>query len=214
MKPTDKQQFAAMLRDVMAFYKQDVSPFALNVWWSACENFDFEQVSKALTKHAMDAERGMFPPKPADLVRQLEGTATDRAMLAWGKLYEAMGRVGAYTDVVFDDPAIHAAVEDLGGWVKICRGETSQLSYLQHRFCEAHRAYTARGQFDYPRRLMGDRSPDEMFAKKGLPPPKPALIGDAERAKQVYRQGQIAGKTGVAFVSLADIASKALMIGE
>jgi hypothetical protein len=213
MKPTDKQQFSSMLRDVMAFYKQDVSPFALSVWWQACENFDFEQVSKALTKHAMDAERGMFPPKPADLVRQLEGTATDKAMLAWGKLFEAMGRIGAYTDVVFDDPAIHAAVEDLGGWVKICRIETSQLSYLQHRFCEAHRAYTSRGQFDYPRRLTGDRSPDEMYAKKGLPLPRPALIGDADRAKQVYKQGQIAGKTGVSFVSLADLAGKSLQIG-
>ena len=35
MKATDQQQFADILRDVMAFYKQDVTPFALSVWWQA-----------------------------------------------------------------------------------------------------------------------------------------------------------------------------------
>ena len=68
------------------------------------------------------------------LVRQLAGTATDRAMLAWGKAIDAASRVGAYTDVVFDDPAIHAAIEDMGGWPKFCRGDVKDLSYLQHRF--------------------------------------------------------------------------------
>lgn len=202
MKPEQKAEFGQLLRDVMAFYRQDVSPFALSVWWQACQRFDLEQVSKALTGHAMDAERGMFAPKPADLVRQLEGTATDRAMIGWGKVLEAIQRVGAYTDVVFDDPAIHAVIEDLGGWPKICRGETKDLGYLQHRFCEAHRAYTARGQFDYPRRLMGDRSPDEMFSRKGLKPPRPALIGDIDRARQVFDGGQVGGKTRIAYTVL------------
>jgi hypothetical protein len=199
MKPEQKAEFGQLLRDVMAFYRQDVSPFALTVWWQACQRFDLEQVSKALTAHAMDPERGQFAPKPADLVRQLEGTATDRAMMAWGKVLEAIQRVGAYTDVVFDDPAIHAVIEDLGGWPKICRGETKDLGYLQHRFCEAHRAYTARGQFDYPRRLIGDRSPDEAYARRGLPLPKPALVGDTERARLVFAGGQVGGKTRIAF---------------
>jgi hypothetical protein len=213
VKTADKQQFAALLGDVMAFYKQDTSPFALRVWWLACEKFALEQVAKAFTQHMTDAERGVFPPKPADVVRQLEGTATDRSMLAWGKLYEAMGRIGAYTDVVFDDPAIHAAVEDLGGWVKVCRSESSELSYLQHRFCEVHRAYSESGKFEYPRRLTGDRSSDSSYAAKGLPLPSPALVGDVERAKQVYQQGQLSGKTSIAFVPPADLAGRALRIG-
>lgn len=189
MKATDQQRFGDILRDVMAFYKQDVTPFALSVWWQACQRFDFDQVRKALTSHAMDAERGVFPPKPADLVRKLEGTATDRAMLAWGKAFDAMQRVGAYSDVVFDDPAIHAVIQDLGGWSKVCRTETKELSYLQHRFCESHRAYTEREVFDYPRLLSGDRSPDDHYAMRGLKPPKPAVVGDLEAARLVYRGG-------------------------
>jgi hypothetical protein len=132
-------------------------------------------------------------------VRQLAGTATDRAMLAWGKVMNAMQSAGAYTDVVFDDPAIHAAVEDLGGWPKVCRGELKDLSYLQHRFTEAHRAYTGRGQFDYPRLLSGDRDPDSAYQKHGLPIPKPAVIGDKARARLVYLNGSVGGKTAVEF---------------
>lgn len=202
MKHDDKPRFKNLLTDAMGFYKQDVSGFALSVWWQACEGFDFEQVAKAMTNHAMDPDRGQFAPKPADIVRQLSGTKTDKAMLAWGKAFDAAGRVGAYTDVVFDDPAIHAAIEDLGGWVKFCRTETEELSYLQHRFSESYRAYVGRESFDYPRRLGGDRSPDDVYMKRGLPPPKPAVIGDIEKARQVYRIGSQTGKTAMAFQAL------------
>jgi Domain of unknown function (DUF6475) len=199
MLPTDKPALIKLIGDVMAYYRQPVSEFVLTVWCNACQPFTLEQVSKALTAHVTDPEHGQFAPKIADMVRILAGTHTDRAAMAWGKTLEAMARVGAYTDVVFDDPAIHAAVEDLGGWSKLCRTETAELSYTQHRFCTSHKAYTGRGTFDYQRRLSGDRSPDSDYLKKGLPLPKPALIGDPERAKLVYQGGNVAGKTAITF---------------
>lgn len=205
MKPSDRSAFAQLITDVLAYYRQDASRFVLDLWWNACQAFDLEQIRAAIQRHCTDPERGQFAPKVADLARVLQGTTTDRAALAWGKCLEAMGSVGAYTDVVFDDPAIHAVVEDLGGWPKLCRTETKELGYVQHRFCESHRAYAGRGQFDYPRRLMGDRSPDSVYAKSGLPLPKPALVGDAARAKQVYQQGSAAGKTAISFQALQAI---------
>lgn len=210
MRQDQFQEFRDLLKSIFSFYRQDVTPFMLDVWWQACQGYDLEQVRKAMTAHAMDPDRGQFAPKPADIVRQLGGTATDRALLAWGKVLEAMQSVGAYTDVVFDDPAIHAVIEDLGGWPKVCRGETKDLSYLQHRFTESHRAYVGRGQFDYPRSLRGDRSPDEMFAKRGLQPPKPAVVGNVERARQVYALGATGGKTKVEFHALLSAAVPAL----
>lgn len=201
MAPTDKPALVALVTDALGYYRQPVSEFTLSVWCQACQPFSLEQVGKALTAHAMDAERGQFAPKVADVVRILAGTNTDRAALAWGKTHEAMGAVGAYTDVIFDDPAIHAVIEDLGGWPKVCRTELAELGYLQHKFCEGHRAYTGRGVFQYSRRLMGDRSPDGEYEKKGLPAPKPALVGDPERAQQVYCGGEIAGKTSITFAA-------------
>lgn len=195
MRDSELSQFRQLLTDVMAYYGKDCTKFMLTVWWQALQSFDLEQVSKALQKHATDPERGQFAPKVADIVRALQGTTTDRAAMAWGKVFEAMGSVGAYQDVVFDDPAIHAVIEDLGGWPKVCRTEIAELSYLQHRFQEAHKAYTERGQFDYQRRLSGDRSPDHEFTSRGIPVPRPVLIGDRERAIHVLKNGNAAGKT-------------------
>ena len=207
MTDNEKQAFAHLLTDVMAYYRQDATEFMLSVWWGACSRFSMEQVRKALQRHATDPEHGQFAPKVADVVRVLSGTTTDRAALAWGKVHEAMSAVGAYTDVVFDDPAIHAAAEDMGGWPKMCRTDLKELGLLQHRFMQSYRAYVERGQFDYPRRLAGDRSPDNEYEKVGLKPPRPALIGDPERAKLVF-QGGGAGKTAITFAPVHSLGNQ------
>ena len=204
MRDSEKLQFAELLTDVMAYYGKPVSDFMLSLWWDACLNFTFEQVSKSLNTHAKDPESGVFAPKVADIVRVLQGTTTDRAALAWGKVLGAMGAVGAYQDVVFDDPAIHAAITDCGGWVKVCRGEIAELSYLQHRFCQAHKAYTNRGVFDYPKQLSGDRSPDSEYLKIGLPAPRPAFVGDAQAAMLVLLGGG-SGTPKVTFKAVTEL---------
>lgn len=201
MHANEITQFRQLLTDALAYYGKDCTKFTLTVWWGALQGFSYEQVERALQKHATDPERGQFTPKVADIVRALQGTSTDRAAIAWGKVHEAMSSVGAYTDVVFDDPAIHAVVEDLGGWPKVCRTDVAELSYLQHRFTEGHRAYTERGQFDYPRRLAGDRSPDHEFTSRGIPLPRPALVGDRDRAVAVLKNGNAAGKTQITHIS-------------
>lgn len=192
MNRDDYDRLATTLTAVAELYGKSMSPAVIALWWQALQRFDFEQVSKAIRAHTENAETGQFMPKPADLIRTLEGTATDRSQLAWGRALEAASGVGAYSDVVFDDPAIHAAIQDLGGWPKFCRAESGELSYLQHRFCESYRAYASRGVYEYPKRLCGDRSPDEMFRRRGMEPPKPAVIGDVKQARLVYQAGRLA----------------------
>jgi hypothetical protein len=181
VKPNEKAQFTALIADVLGYWKQDVSEFALAVWWSGCQRFDLEQVSRALGEHATDPDKGQFAPKVADIVRILGGTKTDRSLREWGRVYEAMSRVGAYQDVDFGDGATHSAIRDMGGWPKMCRTEVDQLSYLQHRFCELYKTHD--GQADGVPPLMGDRSPDDMYLKKGIKPPKPVLIAGGNPTK-------------------------------
>lgn len=207
MKNHEIQELATLIAGVLSYYRQDTSDFAMQVWLQACKPFELEQVRKALTAHAADPDRGQFAPKVADIVRLLQGTRTDKAVAAWSKAHEAAGSVGAYRDVVFDDQAIHAVIDDLGGWVKFCRTETDDLSYLQHRFCEAHRAYAGRGQFDYPRVLAGARSPDSEFRKIGMEPPRPTLVGDAARCQDVYLNGNADGRVKLTHAPLALIAA-------
>lgn len=207
MQQGDFERFGTVLTALSELYGKPLSQGAIALWWQALERFDFEQVSRAIRAHTEDAQSGQFMPKPADLIRVLEGTATQRASLAWGAVFDAMQRVGAYQDVVFDDATIHAVVDDLGGWPKLCRSSSSELSYLQHRFTESYRAYRGRQSFEYPRRLVGDRSSDEMYLRRGLPPPKPVVLGNVEQARLVY-QGGVSGAKPL--LTLADAAAAAV----
>lgn len=214
MQQADFPKFSTALAAIAEMYGKQISPGAAALWWQALERFDLEQVSSALHRHTQDADAGQYMPKPADLIRHLEGTATERATLAWGKTLDAMERVGSYTDVVFDDAVIHAVVQDLGGWVKICRSSMAELSYLQHRFTESYRAYANRARSgamdEYPRVLCGDRSPDETYERRGLPAPKPAVIGDVVQARLVWQRGSRNAKREP--LSVADSAAQQLAL--
>ncbi len=199
MTKNEEADFAVLIAGVYAYHRQPCSDALIEMYWRGCQRWSIEELKKAIDQLTHDAEAGKFPPKIGDITRVLEGTTTDRAALAWGKVLGAMSAVGAYSDVVFDDPAIHAAIEDLGGWVKMCRGQTAELSYLQHRFCQSHKAYVGQGTFEYQRRLVGDRSPDADYTKRGLPLPRPAIVGDPVQARLVFEGGVAATKTRIAF---------------
>lgn len=199
MKPGDRKEFQALLTDALAFYRRDLSTFALSVWWQACQPFSFEQVSKALTAHAMDPEQGRFAPMPADIVKHLAGTKSDRSLIAWGKVLDAAQRVGAYASVCFDDGLIHASVEDVGGWVALCRTEMDELPFLQKRFCDSYRAYTTRPDVKFPAVLGG--SHDQANVLKGFKAKPPVLIGDPKKAEAVYFAGSVMPKTQITHVA-------------
>lgn len=77
MQQSDYDDFSALIADVHAFYRQNVSPFALSVWWAACRPFDLDAVRDALGRHAVDPDVGKFMPKPADLICRLGGKPAD-----------------------------------------------------------------------------------------------------------------------------------------
>ena len=179
-------ELVELITEVLAFYGQDVSRFALLVWLQACDGRSVEEVRRALGRYATDPERGHFAPKPADLVRELQGTQTDRSLVAWGTVNAAMQRVGAYESVVFDDPAIHIAIEDIGGWVAICRSDVDELPHLQRRFCASHRAATSMPGA-HPPRLIGEHEAANRLQGRRVAPP--VYIGDPDRAREVELLG-------------------------
>jgi hypothetical protein len=199
MTPAEKDKFLNVLQGVHDFYGRDMSAFAVTVWAMACETFDVEQVSKALSAHLMDPERGQFMPKPADIVRQLQGTNTDRSLIAWGKVLDAMQRVGAYATVCFDDGLIHAAITDMGGWMQLCRGKVDELPFLQKRFCDGYKAYANRGDVVYPAVLLGEH--EIANNAKGYVSASPVLIGNPDKAVRVRQSGVIGPKTQITHIA-------------
>ena len=77
-----------------------------------------------------------FMPSVFEL-RQLAGTmpAESRATLAWASVRDAIGRVGGYASVDFDDAIVNATVRELGGWVKLCDTSAEELDrFIRPRF--------------------------------------------------------------------------------
>jgi len=190
MVDADRKPFADLIAGVFAYHRQPVTPAIIGVYWRACQPFELEQVTKAIDALTVDPEAGKFAPKIADIVRVLQGTQTDRALIAWGKVSGALSDVGRMSDVVFDDPIIHLCVMDHGGWPKFCTTPYDEQSYLQHAFCQSYRAYAARGMpAEYPSRLVGETESQAEYDKVGMTRPAPALVGDRAAARLVLERG-------------------------
>lgn len=191
MKVHEIPEFKACLEVVMSFYSKDVTETVLNIWLSVCEPFTLEQVKKAFNAHVVNPENGQFAPKPADIIKLLSGTKTDQALIAWGKVFDAMSSVGSYNDVCFDDGVIHRVIEDMGGWPKLCRTELKDLSFIQNQFCKSYQAYAARGDVVFLPKLQGLSGPDneQMYAIRGIPVPLPCFVGDEKKCRQVMALG-------------------------
>lgn len=191
MKAHEMPEFKACLEVVMSFYSKDVTETVLDIWLSVCEPFSLEQIKGAFNAHVVNPENGQFAPKPADIVRLLWGTKTDQALIAWGKVFDAMSSVGSYSDVCFDDGVIHRVIEDMGGWPRLCRTEQKDLSFIQSQFCKSYQAYAARGEVVFLPRLQGLGGPDneQMYASRGLAVPLPCFVGDEKKCKEVMALG-------------------------
>lgn len=196
MQQSEYPEFMKLLAGVHDFYGKDLTEFAVSVWWQACKECDLSQVSRAFSDHLMDATDGKWMPKPADLVRQLKGTKEDRSRLAWAKVLDAAQRVGAYSDVVFDDPAIHACIEDLGGWPIVCRTGYDELPHLERRFCDVYRAYSMPGRLErWPTRLVGQSGLENRLKGREVQPP--TMIGNVDKCRQVLESGTDAPRTDI-----------------
>lgn len=190
MVEADKREFAEVLKAVLDLYGKEASAPVLRLWWAALEQFSIAEVRHGLTRFVRSADSGTFPPKPADIIRMIEGTSGDRGMLAWAKVQEAFGRVGGWQSVAFDDPIIHACIEDMGGWPKLCGTEGDEMPFRSAEFAKRYRAYAEIGCERFPPYLTGRHEADNRLHGQKVAPPM--LIGDPVKCAQVMQAGQTA----------------------
>lgn len=183
------ERVVEILAGVYSFYRADLSEFQVRAWLRVLDGKRLEQISDAFDSHLTNPDSGQFLPKPADIVRALDGTRADRSSLAWAKVLTAIQRVGAYATVAFDEPAIHNALQDLGGWPTVCRTTLDDLPHLERRFHASYRAHRAAGSA-HPGRLIGLIDATN-GAKFGFD--RPVLIGDATEAARVAETGTESG---------------------
>lgn len=201
MNPNEKTEFAALLSGVFSLYRQTASDFVITVFWNACQRYDMDQVREAFNIHVMDPDAGQFVPKPADIVKHLQGTHGDRAQVAWGKAFGALQSVGQYNSVQFDDGVIHKVIEDLGGWVEFNKITFEELPYLQKRFCDAYRAQSRSREVTWPSYLCG--LAEIANGPHGMSVKPPVLIGNpagCARVAQLARSPEKQGPAALQFL--------------
>jgi len=196
MQPSDATAFKALLTGVHSFYGRDLSEFAISVWWEAMRPFDFAAVRDALNRHAVNPDNGQFCPKPADVVRLLQGSTQDSALVAWAKVDRAMRSVGPYASVVFDDAVIHRVLHDMGGWVALSKFDEAEWPFRAKEFENRYRGYATRTLDAWPPRLIGiAESENARAGRDGRA--QIVMIGDMTRCESVA-----AGGTETALLSM------------
>ncbi|MEE9452682.1 MAG: DUF6475 domain-containing protein [Gammaproteobacteria bacterium] len=180
-------EFAKLMGGIAALCDKDFSQVQAEIYWRSLKRFDFADVKRALQAHVDNPDTGQFLPKPADLIRQLEGSSDDKAYQAWSKVVKTIERIGSYDSVVFDDALIHAVLADMGGWIALCTNRTEQLKFLQHEFQKRYRRYLEQVPTNYPGVLNGVIARDN--ASAGFDAPAPVFIGDKSKAGQVMQSG-------------------------
>lgn len=118
MTERDKPEFAACLKVAADLYgRPPLSTEALKMFFLLLKKFSLEQVKSALQEHMAASP---YMPKPCDVLRRIEGQPEDRAATAWALVLRAISRFGHDTSVRFPSPAFHYAVEQMGGWARLC----------------------------------------------------------------------------------------------
>ena len=188
MMPSDRQPFFNLLADVYAFYRRDFSEFAGNVWWTAMRPYDFGAVQDAIGRHSVNPDTGQFMPMPADVVKMLQGSTQDSALVAWAKVDKGLRQVGPYESVVFDDAIIHRVLHDMGGWIAFAMKTDREWPFVAKEFENRYRGYRVRSETpDFPPVLVGIT--EDQNSQNERPSRPPVMIGDREKAKQVMLGG-------------------------
>lgn len=202
MRAGDKKRFVSFLVACAEVYGREVGEGALGIWWEALRAYSIEEVEEAFGRHLRSPDVGQFMPKPADVLRMLEGTSVDAAQVAWAKVDKAIRVVGPHQSVCFDDPIAQRVVHDMGGWIAFGTKSQEEWPFVANEFRTRYTGYRARGESpEYPRRLIGITEADN--ARRGFPPGDLVLVGDEERARLVAERGTTRELLGFRRVELA-----------
>lgn len=185
MREQDRGDFYEALKAAFDVYGKSIGSGAMSVYFDALADYELSSITLGLTRHLRDPSAGQFAPKPADIIRNIEGRSDDAAMLAWVKVRKSMGAVGAWNSIAFDDPIIHAVLIDLGGWPKMCSTLTNDLPFLAKDFERRYSAYKSRHAIptECPRYLVG--LSEGANSEKGYQTDPPVLVGDKNNAMLV-----------------------------
>jgi hypothetical protein len=175
------------MTSIAELYNKKLSKPMLDIYWRCLGSYSLALIRTALNAHVLHPDGGQFMPKPADILRIINGDGETQALQAWGKVLQAIRMVGSYDSIVFDDAVIHAAIMDLGGWIELCRNDTRSLVFIGRQFEKIYSGYLQKLPARYPKQLTGQLEHQNKLANEC--PKLLRLLGDKTKAIQVWEQG-------------------------
>lgn len=203
----DGKEFTEIWRAVMDDYQRTVTPEGFRLAFAALQDYSLDDIRVAISRHMADSDKGAFCPRPADVIRWIDGTTEDRGSTAWVAVRKAMGSAGAYRSVIFDDPFIHCAIEALGGWPAVCHGKSDALPFLEKDFLRHYRAAVVQHRA-HPPVLYGLLERDNGDARDRVP----MLLGPEEACRLVFETGREADRIAALEQHRARVAEQAQLV--
>lgn len=187
MNDNDKQRFLSCLLGAAEIIGKDLSKQAMKLYWEILKKYSIEEVEQAFFSHASNPDVGQFMPKPADIIKAIDGSGESRSMTAWTKVDKALRTIGTYETVVFDDPIIHKVISDMGGWVGFGEILENEYPFKANEFNKRYLGYANRQNIKHPKKLIGLFEITNIENKQKVAPP--VLLGNPGKAKLVLEGG-------------------------
>ena len=147
MEKSDLNELTEIMDDLAEMLGGDMSVRKYELYFAALADLTIEEIRNAANQIARTAT---FFPKPSDFRKAIEGNIEDKATLAW---IVAQKNKNAGISIRFQDKAIHATIEGMGGWIKFCEMEDYRdESWQMKDFIKMYKVVSGRECVDY---LMG-----------------------------------------------------------
>lgn len=183
MEHNEQEAFGKLMVGMGELYRCQISKMLIKIYWDILKAFCWQDVLKAFEAHAKDPDAGQFMPKPADIVRVIQGNSQCHGLEAWTKFEKAIRLVGPYRSVTFDDPIIHVVTQDMGGWIKLCLTSQKDVPFVAKEFQTRYASHRYQIPTCYPTYLTGINEHQNALNGFAIEPPR--LLGDETKAKAV-----------------------------
>jgi hypothetical protein len=132
---------------------QPLSDLKMDINFKALEDLDIADIEKA-TWHLINTRKTASFPKVAEIREAITGNPDEKALLAYDAFTKGKERTGIYQSVSFEDKAIHAVVEAMGGWITACEITEDEWKYRRREFLDLYKALS-RANREAPAKLIG-----------------------------------------------------------
>tara|TARA_R110000744_G_scaffold351337_1_gene457161 strand:- start:1456 stop:2055 length:600 start_codon:yes stop_codon:yes gene_type:complete len=162
MDKNDGNKFKELITAINLTYEEDFTESKTLLWWNLFKPYSAIAFERAVYQHISCPDSGQFSPKPANIMKFINGNTKqneqqleDKADIAWLTITGEVKRVGSWGSLKMEDKQALAAVKSLGGWKFICSKTEAELVWLHKEFIATYKNFERTDVNLLPNKLPG-----------------------------------------------------------